>query len=174
MPSPSVRSLFHSLLLATLTACSSTSTPSTPTEQPKAPPPIPWRALPADPGESDAHPEAKTATVALPPPSGSAASEGIPLVKGAVPGSADTIAAMQPGFDKCYKDALKKDPKTEGRTRLVVKVGTDAAILSVTPTMVDGLSDSVVACLVGVAQKAEFQRPVGVGTVLIPIDLSKH
>jgi len=136
---------------------------------------MPWRALPEAPHESDANPEAKTATVVMPPPSGSAASEGIPLVKGAVPGSADTIAAMQPGFDKCYKDALKKDPKTEGRTRLVVKIGPDAAILSVTPTMVDGLSDSVVGCLVDVAKKGEFQQPVGgVGTVLIPIDLSKH
>ena len=174
MSSKGVRFLFHSLLIASLAACSSTSAPSTPPES-KAPPPVPWRPLPPDPGESDAHPEAKTATVALPPPSGSAAPEGIPLVKGAVPGSADTIATMQPGFDKCYKDALKKDPKTEGRTRLVVKVGADAAILSVTPTMVDGLSDSIVACLVGVAQKAEFQKPVGgVGTVLIPIDLSKH
>src|SRR5690242_15187780 len=100
MSSPSLRLLFYSALVVTLAACSSTSAPETPAEQPKPPPPMPWRALPEAPHESDANPEAKTATVVMPPPSGSAASEGIPLVKGAVPGSADTIAAMQPGFDK--------------------------------------------------------------------------
>ena len=105
--------------------------------------------------------------------SGHCKGDAISFAKGAVPGSADTIAAMQPRFDKCYQAALKKDPKTQGTTRVVVKLGADAALLSVTPTQTDGLPDDLVACLTSAIQAATFQRPVGgVGTVIIPINLT--
>ncbi len=105
---------------------------------------------------------------------GSCKGEEVPVPKGTVPGSSDTVTLMQPQFAKCYQAALTKDPHTEGSTRVVAKIDADGSYLSVTPTQTDGLSDDLVGCLVAAVKAIRFQRPInGVGTVIIPIRLSK-
>jgi hypothetical protein len=83
------------------------------------------------------------------------------------------VAAMAPGFRRCYVDGLNADPKLSGKTRVTAKIGPDGAVVSATPSAT-ALNDKVVACVVAAVRAARFSAPEGGGaTVVIPVTFVK-
>jgi len=99
-----------------------------------------------------------------------------PATKGApISNAASVIAGLKGGFRRCYERALAEDPDQTGRIDLSIKVGLDGDVQSVTATPQGNLSSSVVACIRGKAQAAQFEPPQGgLAIVQVPVSLVKQ
>jgi hypothetical protein len=89
---------------------------------------------------------------------------------GSVSNAQAVVAAMAPGFRRCYNTGLREESLTmTGSTRMTAKIDATGRVASVVPTM-NGLSDKVVACVAAVVGAAQFAPPEGGGaTVVIPV-----
>jgi hypothetical protein len=99
-----------------------------------------------------------------------------PATKGApISNAASVIAGLKGGFRRCYERALAENPDQEGRIDLSIKVGLGGEVQSVTATAQGNLSSSVVACVRGKAQAAQFEPPQGgLAIVQVPVSLVKQ
>jgi hypothetical protein len=99
-----------------------------------------------------------------------------PATRGApISNAASVIAGLKGGFRRCYERALAEDPDQTGRIDLSIKVGLGGEVQSVTATPQGNLSNSVVACVRGKAQAAQFEPPQGgLAIVQVPVSLVKQ
>jgi hypothetical protein len=99
-----------------------------------------------------------------------------PDTKGAiVPNAASVVAGLKGGFRRCYERGLAENPDQEGRIALSLKVGPGGEVQSVVATPQGNLSSTVVACIRGRAQAAQFEPPQGgLAIVQVPVSLVKQ
>jgi hypothetical protein len=95
----------------------------------------------------------------------------------ASPGMLDAervVALLRVGFKACYKRALDQDPTMSGTAGLDMKVGPGGDVTGVSVSGSKGLSPALVACLSGVARRAQFSRPEGgSATLSIPFTVTR-
>jgi hypothetical protein len=173
-----MRSLTLSLVafsLLVLPACDE-SVPLPPPVAPVAS--LPGAAMPMEPPQVAAQAQAwptSTSNAAPPAPITMAPA---PAAAPAPPGGSVSnaqavVAAMAPGFRRCYVEGLNADPKLSGKVRVTGKIGPDGAVVSATPSATT-LNEKVLACVVARVLAARFSPPEGGGaTVVIPVTFAK-
>lgn len=159
-------------MISLLAACDE-AVPLPPPQAPVASPPT--AAMPMDPPPIAVQAPALPTATAAPPAPIAIATAPAPAAPpgGSVSNAQAVVAAMAPGFRRCYVDGLNADPKLSGKTRITAKIGPDGAVVSVTPSTT-ALNDKVMACVVATVRAARFSPPDGGGaTVVIPVTFVK-
>lgn len=76
---------------------------------------------------------------------------------------------IHPGARRCYQKGLESDPSQSGKLVLAIRVAPSGEVESASVSSSGGLSASVAACIVAVAQRARFDRTAAGGaTVVVP------
>jgi hypothetical protein len=80
------------------------------------------------------------------------------------------VASLRPQFRDCYNAGLRVDKTMEGCVIMTARISPTGAVDSSRELVHDGLSEEVVACLVGVLRGASFAAPGGLGSTLnVPV-----
>ncbi|MFO0547446.1 MAG: AgmX/PglI C-terminal domain-containing protein [Polyangiaceae bacterium] len=102
--------------------------------------------------------------------SGNAAITGANVAGGSIANASAVVAAMAPGFRRCYNKGLAEDPNMKGSLRVTAKIGPKGDVVSATPGGGVGLSKTVTDCVVARVSSAQFAEPEGGGaTIVIPV-----
>lgn len=127
--------------------------------------PIPFDTAPSPTGAGTA--------VAVRPPSGNVGVPGPIVTGGTLLNPGPPVAAMTPGFRRCYVNGLtREDPTMKGSVRLTLRIGPNGEVLSVSASSSGTLSPTVVGCIRNRAASAQFSPPDGGGAVLVvPVTL---
>lgn len=132
---------------------------------------IPRGPIPGDPGRLSPVTAGSAVTVKLPP--GNVAVPGPTQTGGNVPNAAAVVAAMTPGFRRCYNNGLnREDPTMKGSVRITAKIGPNGEVLSASASGSGNISASVVGCMRNRVASAQFAAPEGGGaTLIIPVSV---
>jgi hypothetical protein len=86
--------------------------------------------------------------------------------------AARVIAALRPGFRRCYNRALQTDPSMTGAFALEAKIGPTGEVAAVTVTGKKGIPAELVMCLASVFRAAQFTAPQGgAATLSMPFNI---
>ncbi|MFO0549157.1 MAG: AgmX/PglI C-terminal domain-containing protein [Polyangiaceae bacterium] len=103
-------------------------------------------------------------------PAGNTSIDRAAVAGGAVANASSPVAAMAPGFRRCYRDGLLENPTMSGSVRITAKIGPNGEVLSASPSRSEGLSDKVISCVAKRVSVAQFAPPEGGGTtIVIPV-----
>jgi hypothetical protein len=84
------------------------------------------------------------------------------------------IAALRPGFRRCYARALEHDPNAAGVTNLDVKLGPGGEVTDVVTKGHGALSPDLVKCIARLVQAVRFSQPPNGGATLgIPLTFAR-
>jgi len=98
-----------------------------------------------------------------------------PTKTGAVPNAERVIFGLRAAFRQCYQRGLDQFPDAEGSVRLTFSIGPNGEPSSVGAAPSGNLPGSVVSCIQGRAQSAQFDAPEGGGAVVVaPVILRKQ
>lgn len=143
-------------------------TPSAPATTSPAPSTPPVTASPTDPAPKPVPPpppEDKITQIAH------GVGAGTGLIGSAVDDADKTIATMQPKFQACYNDGLKKDPKLAGGLTIKTEIKPDGTVGNATAQDTQGLNPAVVKCLTDTMKKAKFSPPKAAQLATIEVPL---
>jgi len=126
--------------------------------------------IPGDPGPMVPMGPGSAAPV-RPPPGGSVAVPGPTQTGGNVPNAAAVVAAMAPGFRRCYNAGLnREDPTMKGTVRITARIGPNGEVLSASASAGGNVSATVAGCIRNRFASAQFAAPEGGGATLsVPV-----
>jgi tetratricopeptide (TPR) repeat protein len=91
-----------------------------------------------------------------------------------VPNAALRVAEMREAFQRCYLAALSADPRVEGSTRVVIKVGADGSVTE-SKALGVGVPVEMVECILRRAVSSSFDPPDGGSAVIVvPVSFVKR
>lgn len=94
---------------------------------------------------------------------------------GSVSNAASVVARMRAGFRRCYQRGLDSNPDISGRISLTIRVGPGGEVSSVGGSPSGNIPASVVSCVKGRAQAAQFAPPDGGSAVInVPVSFVKQ
>lgn len=97
------------------------------------------------------------------------------VAAGSVSNAASVVRQMLAGFRRCYQRALDQNPDISGSIRLTLTVGPGGEVSGVSGGSTGNLPGSVVSCVKGRAQVAQFTPPDGGSAVIdVPITFVKQ
>ncbi|MBS2020090.1 MAG: AgmX/PglI C-terminal domain-containing protein [Deltaproteobacteria bacterium] len=175
--------LFRAFALVVLTACganeATSAPPATPPSAGNDTPPPPAATSPAAASTTAPVASAEPAPKPAPPPPpedkitqiAHGVGAGTGLIGSAVDDADKTISGLQPKFQACYNDGLKKDPKLAGGLVIKTEIKPDGTVANATAQDTQGLNPAVVKCLTDTMKKAKFSPPKAAQLATIEVPL---